>query len=132
MKIETALRYAKEIAKRVQDVNGLIPTPRGENEFMKVNGIWVFGSTVKGSQNPNDLDLLIDMDYHGERQSWEKVGYDPQYYRSCGVRCARSSKEEAMKWLTKGMKKVSRHCAKSEKAPLDVKVMIYPKFELVT
>lgn len=130
MKLETARRYAKEVARRVAEVNGMVVTPRGEREFVKINRIWVFGSTIKRSQNPNDLDLLIELEATGNWQNWEDVGFDPDYLRRYGVHCARSSCNEALMWLTKGMKNVSRHCVDDEQVEIDVKVMIYPTFEL--
>lgn len=130
MKIETAKRYAAEIARRVMEVNGIILTPRGEREFVKIKRIWVFGSTVKGSLNPNDLDLLIDLKASGNWQEWEDVGFDPEYLRRYGRHTTRQSSSEALMWLTKGMRNVSRHCTDKEKVEIDVKVMIYPIFEL--
>lgn len=130
MKLETAKRYAKEVARRVAEVNGMVATPRGEREFVKINRIWVFGSTIKGSQSPNDLDLLIELEATGNWQNWEDVGFDPNYLRRYGVYCTRSSHNEALMWLTKGMKNVSRHCTDNEQVEIDVKVMIYPVFEL--
>lgn len=130
MKIETAKRYAAEIARRVTEVNGVILTPRGEHKFVKINRMWVFGSVVKGSLNPNDLDLLIDLEASGDWQRWEDVGFDPAYLRRYGMRTTRKSSSEALMWLTKGMRNVSRHCTDTEKVEIDVKVMIYPIFEL--
>ncbi len=40
MKLKTALRHAAEIARRLESVNGLIPTPLGEREFYLVKKAW--------------------------------------------------------------------------------------------
>ena len=69
MKLETALRHAAEIARRLESVNGLIPTPRGEREFYLVKKAWVFGSTIKGSDAPNDLGGLLFAERAGARQN---------------------------------------------------------------
>lgn len=130
MKIETANRYAVEIARRVREVNGLIPTPDCQHAFVKINKMWIFGSTVKGSCAPQDLDLLIDLEMDGKSRSWEDVGYDIRYYRSYGIRVAKDSRAAALKWLTKGMRNVSRHCRDEELTVFDVQVEVYPNFEL--
>lgn len=130
MKLETAQRYAAEVAKRVRGVNGVLATPLCDSEAVRIRRIYVFGSTVKGSQHPNDLDLLIDIDECGRRFGWEQARVDKRYYRSCGIRCAPSSVEYALKWLTRGMKKVSRHVARAEGIKIDVKVEIYPRMRL--
>ena len=128
MKRATALRYCKEINRRLREVNGRVPTPRGEFAFMNVEEVWVFGSTAKGSEQPRDVDILIKFgDEVGARQSVEEVGFDPAYYRSCWIKSARSSRSEALMWLTTGMRGVSRHCADSEAVPIDVKVKIFPE-----
>ena len=43
------------------------PTPRGESEFYPVKKAWVFGSTIKGSDAPNDLDVLLFAENAGAR-----------------------------------------------------------------
>jgi hypothetical protein len=130
MKLETALRHAAEIARRLESVNGLIPTPRGGHEFCLVKKAWVFGSTIKGSNAPNDLDVLIFAEEAGLRQRWEAVGFDPRYYRSHGYKQTRRTKREAKMWLRKGMKMVSIHDTESEATIFDKKVEIYPRFLL--
>lgn len=61
MKRETAIKYAREIARRAQSVNGLLATPGCSYEAVRIKRMWIFGSTVKGKTDPNDLDLLIEM-----------------------------------------------------------------------
>ena len=58
MKLETALRHANEIARRLVSVNGLIPTPRGKSEFYLVKKAWRRWSRVPtliqiGMKRPN-------------------------------------------------------------------------------
>ena len=134
MKRATALRYAVEIARRVHAVNGLLATPLCDFEAQRISRIWVFGSTAKGSQNPNDLDILIEMRHCGRHRTWKQGKLDKPMYRAGGYRLAACSHQEALKWLTKGMRLVSRHTTESEglfrKNLIDVKKMIYPRYEL--
>lgn len=96
---------------------------------MRVRNIWVFGSTAKGSEAPNDLDLLIQMKECGSRQPWQEVGFDPEYLRSAGIRVARDSRREARMWLSRGMKGVSRHDFESELVKIDIKLRLWPVFD---
>jgi len=130
MKRKTALRYAEEIANRIHSVNGLLATPLCDREAARISRVWVFGSTAKGSAEPNDLDILIDISEVGRIRNWRQARLDRWYRRTYGMFTAPSSVEYALKWLTKGMKKVSRHTTRSEGAKLDVKVLIYPRFDL--
>lgn len=130
MKLETALRYARDVASRVHGVNGLLATPLCEHEAVRISRIWVFGSTVKGSPNPNDLDLLIELKECGRFRTRRQARLDKRYFRNYGIRLALPSRDEALKWLTKGMRKVSRHCVDTERVEIDVKVMIYPRMDL--
>jgi len=126
MKLQTALRYANSVAARVRSVNGLLATPLSDSEAVRISRIWVFGSTVKGSKAPNDLDLLIEMKAAGRRRKWRQTTTDRRYYQLYGVRRAPNCRNQALIWLTKGMRKVSRHLLDTEEVEIDVKVMIYP------
>lgn len=130
MKRTTALKYAQEIARRVHAVNGLLATPLCNKEAARIQRIWVFGSTAKGSQAPNDLDLLIDIREVGRHRTWRQGAINKQYLRSYSIPVARSTTEEALKWLTKNMRMVSRHTTQSERVEIDVKKMIYPRYEM--
>lgn len=130
MKRGTALRYAREIARRVHAVNGLLATPGCCREAVRISRVWVFGSTAKGSESPNDLDLLIEIRYAGRRRSWRQASADKAYFRAHGIRVAPSARQYALKWLTKGMRMVSRHCADEECVDIDVKTLIYPRYDL--
>jgi hypothetical protein len=134
MKRTTALRYAVEIARRVHTVNGLLATPLCNFEAQRISRMWVFGSTAKGSENPSDLDLLIEMRDCGRHRTWQQGKLDKRSRRQYGCMLAIDSRKETLKWLTKGMRLVSRHTTDSEglfhKNLIDVKKMIYPRFEL--
>ena len=132
VKLETAQRYAREIHERVTGVNGLLGTPGCGREAVRIRRIWVFGSTVKGSQAPNDLDILIDLEACGRlfAGSRNQARLDKKALSNYGIRRAVSSRDTCLQWLTAGMKKVSRHCADTEEVEIDVKVEIYPRFML--
>lgn len=130
MKLTTALRYADEVARRVRAVSGLLATPLCGHEAVRIKRIWVFGSTVKGSQAPNDLDLLIDLVEVGRRYSYRQTRVDKTYFRRHGARIAPRSRDAALIWLTRGMRMVSRHCLDDECADIDTKVLIYPRNDL--
>lgn len=131
MRKQTALRYASEIAARLRGVNGLLATPLCQKEAVRIRRAWVFGSTVKGSEAPNDLDLLLDFRPVGRYRNWRQGKLDRRHARAFGVRLAIDSEHEALKWLTKGMRKVSRHSFENEKGlDLSPLVMIYPRNDL--
>lgn len=130
MNLLTAIAYAQRIADRVRAVNGLLATPVTDSEAIRIRRIWVFGSTVKGSQSPNDLDLLIDIERAGRRMSWRQAKYDRRFFRACGVKVAPDAEHQALAWIAKGMKKVSRHPLHMEGIEIDVKVMVYPRDDL--
>ena len=130
MERSKALKYAVEIARRVHEVNGLIPTPDCGFEGMLMSNIWVFGSTAKGSEFPNDLDVLIDWKEHGRQRRCPEVSADKGWERRYGRQLPKDSRWPAMKWLTKGMRGVSRHDLKWDEADLDVKKLIYPVYEM--
>jgi hypothetical protein len=131
MKLATALRYADEIAARLRRVNGLIATPLCDWEAVRIRRAWIFGSTVKGSQTPNDLDVLLDLREVGLPRRWRNGKLDKRALRSYGYWRAINSTDEALKWISKGMKKVSRHLVETEKGlDLSPMVMIYPRNDL--
>lgn len=131
MRRATALRYAREIARRLHEVNGVLATPLCQREAVRIKRVWVFGSTAKGAENPNDLDVMIELDCQvGRHRSWRQARIDKQYKRRHGWRVAPSQRQYFLKWLTKGMRGVSRHCLDDDVVQLDVKTLIYPRYDL--
>lgn len=128
MKIELAERYVQRIVDRCKSVNGLLATPLCGYEAVRIHQVWVFGSTVKGAQEPNDLDIMVRANVAGRRREWWQGKIDNQFHRRHGVCVPLNAEREMYKWLSKGMKKVSRHEHKREKGlGIDVMVMIYPR-----
>lgn len=130
MRIETALKYAREISRRIHAVNGILATPRCNREAIKFRRAFVFGSTVKGKDKPNDLDVLIDMVACGKSRNYRQGSLDRRRARSMGIAVAPCSRDYALKWMTKGMKKVSRHIYEVDAEIIDIKVEIYPRYKL--
>ena len=131
MKRATALRYAREIARRLHEVNGLLATPVCKHEAVRVRRVWVFGSTAKGAENPNDLDVMIELDCMvGRHKTWQQTTIDKEARKRFGVRVARDNRTVFLKWLTKGMRGVSRHCRDMDGVVLDVQTLIYPRYDL--
>lgn len=56
----TALAHARTIHDSLLPVNGILATPRYSHEAVKFYGPMFFDSTAKGSQAPNDRDVLLD------------------------------------------------------------------------
>ena len=131
MKRKTAIRYLSTIAERLHGINGLLATPNTCSEAVRCSRVWVFGSTAKGSALPNDLDILIEAKEAGRRYAWTRGRkLDREYTRRYGMNATPSSMDEFLKWLTRGMRKVSRHRVGNECMPIDVKILIYPKWKL--
>jgi hypothetical protein len=130
MRRALALQYANEVARRLHSVNGILATPMCDSDAVRFKRVWVFGSTVKGSQAPNDLDLLIEAEPCGRHYSWKQAKMDKWQLRQYGFRLPVRSTWEAFKWLTKGMRKVSRHSYRYE-GDIGYKVLIYPRNDLL-
>jgi len=149
MKRSTAIKNMHEIARRLHSINGLLATPLTSDEAFKISRVWVFGSTVKGSTSPNDLDILIEGKGVGRRRlfSFNRRGFkyketrdcrpflharlDKSYLHQRGIMRAICSENEAYKWLSKGMKRVSRHSLENDDEIAWPRMMIYPKFEFI-
>lgn len=118
MKLKLAISYAKRIHEKLNTLTeGTLELEGCEYKKIKVEKVWVFGSTVKGSLLPNDLDLLIKSTKLDLASFPERLN-------------AKDSTNEFFKWLSKGMKKVSRHDWMNEITSIDKLVEIWPKFEL--
>ena len=132
MRRELAIRYARQVADRVHSVNGLLATPNCIRDAVRISRIWVFGSTVKGSDFPNDLDLLIEAREVGRTTGWKRGRkLDKYQLRTHGCRLMPHGEREMLIWLTRGMKKVSRHMTYMETVEtIDVKRLIYPRWEI--
>ena len=55
-----ALRHAAEITRRLNAVNGIVWTRKASHDATVVRCVWVRGSTARGSECPDDADILVD------------------------------------------------------------------------
>lgn len=145
MKRRTATKNALKIATRLKSVCGSILTYEADREALKVRRAWVFGSTVKVSEEPNDLDILLDAKPCGRRRTansrvretrktfWDVLGgarFHRQLLKLEGIRLVERSEAVGFKWLTQGMRKVSIHSYECDGDFEDIPrtmVMIYPR-----
>lgn len=132
MKRTTALKYCVEIARRLHEIDGRLPTPGYSTDFVIFEKVWVFGSTAKGSDEPNDLDILIHFGPAGKRRTVSEGGLvDKEYFRRHSIERTHASEDYAVKWLTKGMKRVSRHWTLLEGDKVfPEKKQIYPAYKM--
>lgn len=131
MKRETALKNLKKIIDKVKAVNGILSTPKHRNDYIKIKRMWLFGSVAKGKQNPNDIDVFIEVLNDSKRYKLENTDrfLDKEYYRKYGIRRLKASEFYLKKWLRSGMKNVSIHVLGEDEVfdGLDVKYLIYPR-----
>lgn len=60
MKRTTATKHLATIVSRLEQCNGIFQTPKAYFSRHIIKKAWVFGSYIKGAENPNDLDILIE------------------------------------------------------------------------
>jgi len=142
LKRKTALRYALTIHRRLKELSGLIGTPECSSSAYRVRRAWVFGSTAKGSENPRDLDVLVDDRECGRRQfcKWKKP---PSYENGRRWECKINRYElrahriaqplfsscTAQAYLRRGLPMVRFHSENSEGHIAHPRIMIYPRFD---
>lgn len=68
MKRLTALKNVHKIIYRLKSINGLLATPMESHSYIKVKRVWLFGSVLKGSDTPNDIDLFIELAHSSKEQ----------------------------------------------------------------
>jgi hypothetical protein len=134
MRRKLALTYANRIARRLCRLGGIVSTPEAfPGDAFVVTAAWVFGSTAKGSQHPNDLDiLLLGRVYRpeGKRRENAKMA---RAGMSCRYILKRDCRDEALRSLKAGMRMVRFHDAAWDGPLGDIwqtKIMIYPRMDL--
>ena len=124
MKRQTSIRNAKSVAAAIKKCNGIIGTPEAVYDAFKIKAAWVFGSTIKGKENPNDTDILIEAysvgrcRYHNAKRSKARSFYKMD------------STEAALRHLRGSMKMVRFHFEKIDGSIAYPRVMIYPRMDL--
>lgn len=129
MKRATALRNAHRIAERVRGVNGILATPGCDRSAVRIKRVWIFGSTIKGSPAPNDLDVLIECVGIGLSPAGQRR-CDREYKRRYGMRSSVSCFLELRRWLRCGMQKVSVHFLDIEGSLASPRALIYPRWSI--
>jgi len=158
LKRSTAIKTALEIADRVKKWNGIIGTPECEFTAFRIKRMWLFGSTAKGYENPNDVDILIDGGECGLIQfaNWKNkksmAGFikdrkkrtdrysvkfrlgktDKGYLRSCGVYTAVSSRITALRMIKGNSKMVRFHEFEVDGNLAYPRIMLYPRNDFKT
>lgn len=150
MKRETAIRYATEIHKRLKAVSGLIATPEANHSFFRIKRAWLFGSTIKGKPNPNDVDILYEGFPCGRWQITNKLAdrefkkyrrkitgssriylskTDTAYKKRHGISIPYDSQTLALKRLCGTMRCVRFHELAIDGVLAVPRIMIYPRLD---
>lgn len=148
MKLYTSVKNAIKVADRIKSVNGLLGTPHCDYEAVRISAAWVFGSTVKGSQSPNDTDILIQLKPVGRYQCTGAMGHrdhskgqhcnakrEPKSTQYLGLIFQRCAEREALIFIRKHIQRVSLHFYQVDNQVGDIndtKIMIYPRNDLLT
>jgi len=158
LKRSTAIKTALEIAERVKKLNGIVGTPECEFTAYRVKRMWLFGSTVKGCEKPNDVDILIDGSECGLNQfaNWKnkksmnsfvkdrktrsdrpfakfRLGKtDKGFLKSCGIYVAVSSRTTALRSIRGSSKMVRFHEYKVDGNLAHPRIMLYPRNDFKT
>lgn len=146
MKRQTAIKNLNTIIKRLNDVNGIFPTPHHDSDFVRVKRAWVFGSVAKGAENPNDLDIFLEtvgcnsqtrnrkgkLVIYRRNKRGEIIGLTGAWKPDKTVTYVpsrKSARHSLIIWLRSKMKKVSVHFVDSDEVfnELDKKILIYPR-----
>jgi hypothetical protein len=101
MKRKTATKHLNTIIDRLERNNGVIFTPDCNWSASVVINAWVFGSYVKGSLAPNDLDILFEFQRSANIATFNESAASQGLY-SC---------RQAIKDVRKGMKMIKIHYA---------------------
>ena len=119
---------------------GKIGTPGTSHEALRVKRAWVFGSTVKGSESPNDLDVLLEMHECG-RIFWSKgsrksknrpfgAKTDKRFFRAHRMFRAVACRNEGLLWLKGSLKRLSLHDFALDGEIAIPRILIYPRNDL--
>ena len=138
MKRKTAEKNLKTIISRLHQVNGILATPNYNQNAVRIKRAWLFGSFAKGKDEPNDLDIFVEVIYvpperfYIEEHRYKLLGCfkpDKAYSRSYGMIRPAQSDEYFVKWLRKSMKMISVHFVGDDRVfdRLDKKILIYPR-----
>lgn len=141
MKYSTAINNLNRIVEKIESINGIYCAPLCYQDFIKIKRVWLFGSVAKGAENPNDLDLFIELysDKSYRRKGRQRVfrnshrlhgSYKPsKLSRNRATTSPASATDDLTKWLKKGTLKTSIHFVGDDSIfdTLDCKRLVYPR-----
>ena len=132
MKLKSAINKAHKVAERLKSTHGLIYTPLHEYEAIRVKRAWLFGSTSKLKEEPNDVDILVEMVGIDRYKYGVRGSYiiDKEYLRRYGMRIPKDSMVVASKFLKNRLHHVNVHATDWVSFDPDVKILIYPRNDL--
>jgi hypothetical protein len=97
-------------------------TPNGRSENEKISA----GDSVFLVIDGRECDGIVKK----KGRKLLHITIDKEAHRRFGIRVARDNRDVFLKWLTKGMRGVSRHCRDMDGVVLDVQTLIYPRYDL--
>ena len=120
-----AFKYAKTIHERLKSIDGVFLGIDSDFRYQIVTNVWVFGSMAKGSQNPNDLDILYNCVLLSPRlklfRSWRNDRW---------INIKNQIDNQFSKCIRDGLNQISLHGMGDNCLVKDHKIEIYPKFKL--
>jgi len=120
-----AFKYAKTIHERLKSIDGVFLGIDSDFRYKIVTNVWVFGSMAKGSQNPNDLDILENYVLLSSRlklfRSWRNDRW---------INIKNQIDNQFSKFIKDGLNQISLHDMDDNCLVKDHKIEIYPKFKL--
>ncbi len=130
MKRELAIRRLQKVIDRINAVNGVFETPSARYPAARIVNVWLFGSLLKGSETPNDIDLLFEYEELGELRTLAQTGvYDKDYYRSYGMKCTIDTWKVFGRELRKNIPMVRMHKLMVDGSVAYPRALIYPTLE---
>jgi predicted nucleotidyltransferase len=130
MKRDLALRRLQRIIDRINAVNGVFETPDARYPAVRLINVWLFGSLLKGSETPNDIDLLFEYEELGELRTLKETGvYDKDYYRTYGMKCTIDTWKAFGQQLRKNIPMVRMHKLMVDGSVAYPRALIYPTLE---
>lgn len=128
------------VVDRIRMFNGIIATPEDHHEFVKVKRVWLFGSTARGKQNPNDTDLLFEFCEGGRLKRAGKTArgskqpntakIDRDYRRRYGIDIAKNTTTSLFRYLRGHLKMIRFHDARIDAKYATDKILVYPRNDL--
>ncbi len=133
MRRETAMSHVRRIAQHLKRINGILATPNTQYPAAVIRRAWVFGSTAKGSPEPADVDILLDMRAVGERTLQKRgLPFDKNAWKCWRVKIVPETIPAAVEALRENMRNVSFHLLAEDAAlQLGPLQMIYPRLDFV-